>query len=105
MAWLKVSLEPWGLAPGLPLGAAFFLARFLAMLENPPRGQYHHMLRGRQAVKKALAHLKQADPVLARVIARVGPMKMPRTPPTFHFVVRAIAFQQLHRNAAKTIFA
>lgn len=55
-------------------------------------------------MKKALAHLKQSDPVLAGVIARVGPMKMPRIPPTFHFVVRAIAFQQLHRNAAKTIF-
>lgn len=55
-------------------------------------------------MKRALDHLTQADPVLARVIARVGPMKMPRTPPTFHFVVRSIAFQQLHRNAAKTIF-
>ena len=55
-------------------------------------------------MKKALAHLKQSDPVLAGVIAGVGPMKMPRIPPTFHFVVRAIAFQQLHRNAAKTIF-
>jgi DNA-3-methyladenine glycosylase II len=55
-------------------------------------------------VKKALDQLKQADPVLAGVIERVGPMKMPRTPPTFHFVVRAIAFQQLHRNAARTIF-
>ncbi len=55
-------------------------------------------------MKKALAHLTQADPVLAGVIARVGPMKMPRIPATFHFVVRSIAFQQLHRNAAKTIF-
>ena len=55
-------------------------------------------------MRRALDHLKQADPVLAGVIARVGPMKMPRIPPTFHFVVRAIAFQQLHRNAAKTIF-
>ncbi len=55
-------------------------------------------------MKKAIAHLQQADPVLARVIARVGPMKLPRTPATFHFVVRSIAFQQLHRNAAKTIF-
>ena len=55
-------------------------------------------------MKRALEHLKQADPVLAKVIARVGPMKMQRTPPTFHFVVRSIAFQQLHRNAATTIF-
>ena len=55
-------------------------------------------------MRQAIQHLKQADPVLAGVIARVGPMKMPRIPPTFHFVVRAIAFQQLHRNAAKTIF-
>lgn len=55
-------------------------------------------------MRQAIRHLKQADPVLAGVITRVGPMKMPRIPPTFHFVVRAIAFQQLHRNAAKTIF-
>jgi DNA-3-methyladenine glycosylase II len=55
-------------------------------------------------MKKALAHLKQADPVLAGVIARVGPMKMVRTPATFHFVVRSIAFQQLAGKAAKTIF-
>lgn len=55
-------------------------------------------------MKRALDHLKQADSVLAKVIARVGPMKMPRTPATFHFVVRSIAFQQLHRNAATTIF-
>ena len=55
-------------------------------------------------MKKALAYLTQADPVLARVITRVGAMKMPRTPATFHFVVRSIAFQQLHRNAARTIF-
>jgi DNA-3-methyladenine glycosylase II len=55
-------------------------------------------------MKKAVTHLKQSDPVLAKVITRVGPMKMPRTPATFHFVVRAIAFQQLHRNAAQTIF-
>ena len=55
-------------------------------------------------MREAIRHLKQADPVLAGVITRVGPMKMPRIPPTFHFVVRAIAFQQLHRNAAKTIF-
>jgi DNA-3-methyladenine glycosylase II len=55
-------------------------------------------------MRQAIRHLKQADPVLARVITRVGPMKMSRIPATFHFVVRAIAFQQLHRNAAKTIF-
>ena len=55
-------------------------------------------------MKRALEHLKQSDPVLAGVIARVGPMKMPRIPATFHFVVRSIAFQQLHQNAARTIF-
>lgn len=55
-------------------------------------------------MKRAIEHLKQADPVLAGVIERVGPMKVPRTPPTFHFVVRSIAFQQLNGKAAKTIF-
>lgn len=55
-------------------------------------------------MKKAIEHLRQADPVLAGVIERVGPMKMARTPATFHFVVRSIAFQQLAGKAAKTIF-
>ena len=53
---------------------------------------------------RAVAHLKQADPVLAAVIARVGPLKPQYRPATFENLVRSIAFQQLNGKAARTIF-
>jgi DNA-3-methyladenine glycosylase II len=55
-------------------------------------------------MRRAVAHLKKSDPKLAAVIARVGACRMPRIPPTFPFLVRAIVFQQLHGNAARAIF-
>src|SRR5215813_6569981 len=55
-------------------------------------------------MKKAVAHLKQADPVMARIITSVGPYKGSYLPPTFRSLVRSITFQQLHGKAARTIF-
>jgi DNA-3-methyladenine glycosylase II len=55
-------------------------------------------------VRRALAHLKQADPVLRAIIERVGPFRMTYRDPTFHSMVRSIAFQQLNGKAAATIF-
>ena len=53
----------------------------------------------------AVRHLKRADPVLARVIARVGPCRFaPLTDGThFAFIVRAIVYQQLATKAAAAI--
>jgi len=53
----------------------------------------------------AVRHLKRADPVLAKLIARVGPCRFaPITAGShFHFIVRAIVFQQLSTKAAATI--
>lgn len=55
----------------------------------------------------ALAHLRDADPELARLIARVGPfrMQLQRTPSVFGALAEAIVFQQLNGKAAATIFA
>ena len=55
--------------------------------------------------RAALAHLRRADPVLARVIARVGPFRLrPRADGThFDHVARAIVYQQLSGAAASTI--
>ncbi len=55
--------------------------------------------------RQAVRHLKRADPVLARVIARVGPCRFaPITAGShFHFIARAIVFQQLAVKAAATI--
>ncbi len=55
-------------------------------------------------MKRALEHLKQADPVLAAIIARVGPLQPNYRPPTFENLVRSIAYQQLNGKAAATIF-
>jgi DNA-3-methyladenine glycosylase II len=53
----------------------------------------------------AVAHLSAADPVLAAVIARVGPCGLRARSDGTHFdaVVRAIIFQQLSGKAATTI--
>ena len=55
--------------------------------------------------RRILQHLARIDPVLSGVIAAVGPYRPKYTPPdsTFHALARAIAHQQLHRNAAESI--
>jgi DNA-3-methyladenine glycosylase II len=54
--------------------------------------------------RKALAHLRQADPVLRRVIDQVGPCRLrPTDGSNFEFIARSIIFQQLSTKAATTI--
>jgi len=55
-------------------------------------------------MKKALQHLKTADPVLGTIIERVGPYRMQYRNPDFHTLVRSIVYQQLSGKAALTIF-
>ena len=55
-------------------------------------------------MKKAVNHLKSADPVLGTIIERVGPYKMQYRDPNFHTLVRSIVYQQLSGKAALTIF-
>ncbi len=55
-------------------------------------------------MKKALQHLKSADPVLGTIIERVGPYRMQHRDPNFHTLVRSIVYQQLSGKAALTIF-
>ncbi len=53
--------------------------------------------------QRALEHLR-ADPIMAALIERVGPMKFcPRRLPPFEALTRAIIYQQLHAKAAATI--
>jgi len=52
----------------------------------------------------AVRHLKSADPVMARLIARVGPCRMLAHPQdTFEALLQSITFQQLNGKAAATI--
>ncbi len=54
---------------------------------------------------KAIRHLKKADPVLRRVIEKVGPCRLPEEYETNQFgaLVDAIMYQQLAYKAAQTI--
>lgn len=55
-------------------------------------------------MKAAVAHLRRADPVMAKIIERVGPCKLAPLQPSFETLARSITFQQLHGKAASTIF-
>jgi len=52
----------------------------------------------------ALLHLKSTDPVLAGIIARVGPYRLITRKATFETLAKSITFQQLSGKAAGTIF-
>ncbi|HYI91972.1 MAG TPA: DNA-3-methyladenine glycosylase [Bryobacteraceae bacterium] len=55
-------------------------------------------------MKKAITHLKRCDPVMAAIIERIGPCRIPYTEPVFESLARAIVYQQLSGKAAATIF-
>ena len=52
---------------------------------------------------EAILHLKQADPVLAAIIERVGEYRLDFRDPDFGTLVRSIVYQQLSGKAAGTI--
>jgi len=55
-------------------------------------------------MRKAINHLKKADPVMRGIIERVGACRMEYGDPTFHSLAEAIVYQQLNGKAAVTIF-
>lgn len=55
-------------------------------------------------MRKAINHLKQADPVMASIIEQVGRYQMQHSDPTFEALIRSIVYQQLNGKAAGTIF-
>jgi DNA-3-methyladenine glycosylase II len=55
-------------------------------------------------MRKAITHLKKADPVLRAIIERVGPYKMEYRDPVFETLVRSIVYQQLSGRVASVIF-
>jgi DNA-3-methyladenine glycosylase II len=54
--------------------------------------------------RKARTHLSKADPVLARIIAEVGPCDLQPRRERFQALARAIIFQQLAGAAANAIY-
>ena len=55
-------------------------------------------------MRRDIHHLKNADPVMAGLIERVGNGRMAVRPPTFETLARAIVFQQLNWKAAIKIY-
>jgi DNA-3-methyladenine glycosylase II len=55
-------------------------------------------------VRHAVRHLKNADPILAALIQRVGPYRREYGEPTFESLARSIVYQQLNGRAAATIY-
>ena len=56
-------------------------------------------------MRRAILHLKHADPVLRGIIERVGRNKIQYAEPDFETLVRSIVFQQLSGKSARAIFA
>ena len=55
-------------------------------------------------MKQAIQHLKQADPVLAEIIGRVGDYRIEFRDPDFESLVKSIVYQQLSGRVASVIF-
>ncbi len=55
-------------------------------------------------MRKAILHLKKADPVLGSVIQRVGRYRIEYRDPGFQTLVRSIVYQQLSGRVASVIF-
>ena len=55
--------------------------------------------------RAAVRHLKRADPVMRRIIERVGPYRIRYQDPGFTVLARSIVFQQLNGTAAAAIFS
>jgi len=51
----------------------------------------------------AVAHLRRADPILARVVDSIGPFTLESRAGSFHALARSIFFQQLAGPAARAI--
>jgi DNA-3-methyladenine glycosylase II len=57
-------------------------------------------------IHKAVKHLKSVDPVLEKLINRIGPITTrARRVPVFHSLVQSIIYQQLNGKAADTILS
>ena len=58
-------------------------------------------------MRTAVRHLRAADPAMDGLITRIGRcgLAMDRSEDLYQALVRAIAFQQLHANAARSILA
>lgn len=57
------------------------------------------------AMREALNHLRDADPVLSQLIEKAGPYRIQYRSPGFSTLVRSIIAQQVSGKAARTVYA
>jgi DNA-3-methyladenine glycosylase II len=55
-------------------------------------------------MEQAITHLRNADPIMAGIVERVGACLIAAREPSFETLARSITFQQLSGKAAATIF-
>jgi len=55
-------------------------------------------------MRNAIAHLKQCDPVLARLIEEIGPCRIRYLKPDYQALAKAVVYQQLSGKVASVIF-
>jgi DNA-3-methyladenine glycosylase II len=69
----------------------------------PYRSKSVGSLANRKVWQKGIRHLKRNDPILARIISRVGPVKFELDDDHYEAVVGSIIYQQLAGSAARAI--
>ena len=69
----------------------------------PYRSKSVGSLADRRVWQKGIRHLKRNDPILARIISRVGPVKFELDADHYEAVVGSIIYQQLAGSAARAI--
>src|SRR6266496_1798805 len=72
-------------------------------LPGPYRSKSVGSLADRRVWQRGVRHLKRNDPILAKIIGRVGPVKFQLDDDHYEVVVGSIIFQQLAGSAARAI--
>jgi DNA-3-methyladenine glycosylase II len=72
-------------------------------ISRPYRSKSEGSLADRGVWQKGIRHLKRNDPILARIISRVGPVKFELDRDHYEAVVGSIIYQQLAGSAARAI--
>src|SRR3989442_5951093 len=75
----------------------------IASRPAPYRSKSVGSLADRSVWQKGIRHLKRNDPILARIISRVGPVKFELDDDHYAAVVGSIIYQQLAGSAARAI--
>ncbi len=77
----------------------------LLSADRPPAPRRNRLVGSAQSHARAVQHLAAADPILKKLIARVGPCTLAPRPHRFATLCDSIVSQQLSTRVAEVIFA